>query len=241
MLHGEEWWAGYALAEGKASLISLNAMYAQPGYPKNCYTLTTTVSNHVEKFINEINPLIEKVLNEVGCKEGFAWVQVMLDEDGHFYIIEMGYRLTGEMIFVPLKDLTGFDTIKWLFDIATGVKHTASDLPLPQTKAFEKCACAMELWTDKKGRVSTIKGWDKIAAHPKIKVETLNHIGSEVAQYRPFGNVLMTAETIEELCDLIETVNTEVQVINEKGEDMIIKYRDFDYLRKIYHEGLEGK
>lgn len=240
MLHGEEWWAGYALADGEISLMSLNGMYAQPGEPKNCYTLTTTVSDNVEKFIEEINPKIIEVLKAVGCKEGFAWVQVMLDEDGHFYIIEMGYRLTGEMIFVPLTSLIGFDTIAWLVDYASGKKHTPDMLPAPQTKAFRRCTCAMELWTNRAGIISEIIGWDELAKHPGIKVETLNSIGSKLEKYRPFGNVMFTCDTIDELCDTIDLVNKKVKILDPDGVDMIIKYTDFDYLKKIYENGIKG-
>lgn len=238
MLHGEEWWAGYALADGHISLMSLNGMYAQPGEPKNCYTLTTTVSDHIEKFIHEINPKIVEVLKSVGCKEGFAWVQVMLDEDGHFYIIEMGYRLTGEMIFIPLRELIGFDTVAWLVDYALGKKHTPDMLPEPQTKAFKRCTCAMELWTNREGVISQISGWDEISKHPCIKVETLNAVGSKLAKYRPFGNVMFTCNSIDELCDTIDMVNKTVKVFDSEGNDMIIKYTDFDYLKKIYYKGV---
>ena len=56
MLHGEEWYSSYAFSNGEPRLLALNAMYAQPGEPKFCYTVTTTVSNHVEQYIREINP-----------------------------------------------------------------------------------------------------------------------------------------------------------------------------------------
>lgn len=240
MLHGEEWWAGYALAEGEIRLMSLNGMYAQPGEPKNCYTLTSTVSDHVEQFIKDINPKIIEVLKAVGCREGFAWVQVMLDEDGHFYIIEMGYRLTGEGIFIPLRKLIGFDTIAWLVDYAMGKKHTPTELPQSQSKAFERCTCAMELCTNRAGVIKDIIGWNKIATHPSIEVETMQFVGAKLAKYRPFGIVLFTCDTIDEMCELIDLVNREVKVLDENGIDMIIKYTDFDYLKKVYERGING-
>lgn len=240
MLHGREWWAGYALADGEVSLLSLNGMYAQPGEPANCYTLTTTVSDKVNKFIFEINPKIEEVLKAVGCREGFAWVQLMLDEDGKFYIIEMGYRLTGEEIFIPLTQLINFDTIKWLADIAFGIKHKREDLPLPQIKAFNGCSCAMHLWSNKEGIIDTIIGWDELENDPRIQVETLHDIGDILPKYRSFGNVLFTTDTIEELCELITLVNNKVKILNPEGEDMIIKYTNFDYLKKVYEDGLNG-
>lgn len=241
MLHGEEWWAGYALAEGKASLISLNAMYAQPGYPKNCYSLTTSVSSHVNQFIDEVNPLIERLLSEIGCNEGFAWVQLMLDEDGAFYIIEMGYRLTGEMLFMMFKNLCGFDTIKWLVDYARGIKHTTEDLPKPQTKAFKNCITAVELWAHTDGEINKMTGFNEISRLQNVYVETLKQIGDNIAKYRPLGNIVFFSQDIEELCDMIQIINDKVHVYNENGDDVIIKYTDFDVLRKMYQDGLAGK
>ena len=135
MLRGEEWYGVYALADGQVSLLGLCAMYAEPGFPKFCYSITSTLSNHVEDFCREINPHIENVLKAVGCREGYAWTQAMLDEDGHFYILEMGYRLDGDMMFVPFKDLLGFDTIAWIVDYALGKRNDPAQLPPSQQKA----------------------------------------------------------------------------------------------------------
>ena len=54
-------------------------------------------------------------------------------------------------------------------------------------------------------------------------------------------NISFTTDTIEEMCELIDKVNKEVAFYNEKGEDTVIKYTDFDYLKRVYAEGLAGK
>lgn len=240
MLHGEEWYSTYAIANGEISMLALNAMYAQPGEPKNCYTITTTASQYVEKYIEEINPKIIELLQKVGCTDGIAWVQVMLDEDGHFYIIEMGYRMDGEMMFIPYREVCNFDTIKWLVDTALGIEHTAEDLPLPQTKAFTACATGMELWTNKEGTIVEMNGFDEMAKVPGVFVETLKQVGDKALKYRPVGVITFATEDCEEMCRLIDMVNKTVSVINEHGEDVIIKYTDFDYLREVYKKGLAG-
>lgn len=241
MLHGEEWYSSYAFSNGEPRLLALNAMYAQPGEPKNCYTITTTVSNHVEQYIREINPYIIEVLKKVGCTEGYAWVQAMLDEDGHFYIIEMGYRLDGDMMFVPYKDMLGYDVVKELVDLACGKKSDINELPPNQEKAFTKCGVGMELWTNKDGILTEIIGLDEVAKVPGVFVETLHQIGDTIALHRPLANVCFTTDTIEEMCDMIDMVNKKVKFLNEKGEDTVIKYTDFGYLKQVYKEGLEGK
>ena len=240
MLHGDEWYSSYAIADGKISLLALNAMYCQPGEPKNCYTVTTNVTNHIEQFIREINPKIEEVLKAVGCKEGYAWTQAMLDEDGKFYIIEMGYRLDGDHAFKYTNAIHGMDIIKDLVDFALGEKKHVT-LPPPQQHAFSKCGCGLELWTNKDGILTEIRGLDVMRNTKGVFVECLHDIGDKIIKYRPLCNISFTTDTIDEMCELIDKVNREVAFINERGEDTVIKYTDFDFLHKVYQEGLEGK
>lgn len=239
MITGEEWYASYALADGNVALIALNAMYSQPGEPKNCYTVTTTVSNHIHQFIKEINPKIEEVLNAVGCKEGYVWVQVMRDVDGKFYIIEMGYRLDGDMIYIPYKDTCGFDTVKFMVDYACGVRHTVADLPKPQTGAFDKCGTSIMLWTNKSGIIKKVEGFDKLAEIPGIELDGLPNVGDSVTPYHSIGNIMFTSRNVDEMCDMIALINETVSVINEEGEDVIIRFTDFELLRRMYKEGLD--
>lgn len=241
MLHGEEWYSSYCFIDGEPRFMALNAMYAQPGEPKFCYTITTTVSNHVEQYIKEINPYILEVLKKVGCKEGYAWVQAMLDEDGHFYILEMGYRLDGDLMTIPYRDLLGYDVVHSLVDFALGKTLSINDLPPNQEHAFTKTATGVTLFTNKGGIIKEFVGYDEIAKIPGVFVENLNKIGEELHPYTSAGMITFSTDGIEDMCKIIDSINKTVKCINEKGEDMIIKYTDFDYLKKVYYEGLEGK
>lgn len=241
MLDGEEWYSSYAIAEGEASLLALNAMYAEPGEPKNCYTITTTVSRYVEKYIREINPYITKLLKEVGCTDGVAWVQVMLDKDGNFYIIEMGYRMDGEKMFTIYDGVIGFDAVKWIVEASLGMKHKSEELPAPQEKAFTKCATGMMLWTNKSGIITEIQGIDEIRKIPGVVVKMNKDIGDKISRYSAAGIITFNTDEIEETCQIINDINQKIHIFNEHGEDVIIKYTDFDYLREVYELGLAGK
>ena len=242
MLHGEEWYGTYALADGKVSLLGLCAMYAEPGYPKFCYSITSTLSNHVEDFCREINPHIERVLQEVGCREGYAWTQAMLDEDGHFYIIEMGYRLDGDMMYVPFKDLLGFDTVAWIVDYALGEKNDPKLLPPSQEKAFKRVATSYMLWTNELGgTIGAIEGLDEVKSWPGVTVDSLAAPGDPIRPYGPLGCILFTTENVEDMIEMIRKINDTVRITNTDGKNVLIYYTDFDYLRGVYREGLEGK
>lgn len=239
MIIGEEWYASYALAKGHISLIALNAMYSQPGEPKNCYTVTTTVSNHIRQFLEEINPKIEEVLKAVGCKEGYTWVQVMRDLDQKFYIIEMGYRLDGDMIYIPYKDVCGFDTVKFMVDYACGVIHEKEHLPRPQSGPYAKCGTSIMLWTHKDGIIKEINGLDELKKIPGVELDAMPRIGDTVTKYHAIGNIMFTSDSVDEMCDTIDFINRTISIKNELNEDVIIRFTDFDTLKRANNEGLK--
>ena len=238
MLKGREWYSYYALADGAVHQIGLIAMEAQPGQLKNLYSLSTTVTDNVERFMSEINPKIEEVLHSVGCREGIAWVQVMLDEDDHFYIIEMGYRMTGDRPEMAFPNLNGFDSIKWLVDYARGIKHSEADLPPVQLHSYKNCCCGYSLWTHKSGILTEMKGFDEICRIPGVRFYTQHHIGENFPIHRPLGVVGIYADTIDEFCEKIDRVNKTISILDEHGEDVIIRYKDFDALKERYYNGL---
>lgn len=240
MLHGKEWYGYYALANGESSQIALIAMEAEPGQLKNLYSLSTTVTDDVERYMTEINPVIKKVLKEVGCKEGIAWVQVMLDEDDHFYIIEMGYRLPGDVPFFTFPNVMGFDSVKWLVDYSMGKKYTCEDLPKEQVSAYKKCGTGYSLWTHKAGKIKEFKGFDEILKIPGVDFHTLYHVGDSFVLHRPLGVISVSADNIDEFCSKIEQINKTISIIDEEDEDVIIRYTDFNYLKETYNRGINA-
>ena len=148
----------YAIANGEIRLIALNGMYAQPGEEKNLYSLTTTVSDNVERFVQEINPQIESLLKGLECKEGIAWVQEMLDDDNNFYVIEMGYRLPGDMTFIQYEKMMSFDTIKWLVDYALGKKHSVEIYQYLKLEHLKNVVVHIIYGFPRKGILKSIEG-----------------------------------------------------------------------------------
>lgn len=240
MLHGEEWWSAYAIADGEIRLLALTSMLSQTGEPKNCYSITTTVSNHVEQFIKVVNPKIEAVLKAIGCKEGYVWVQLMLDEDGQFYILEMGYRFDGSMMFLPFKQVCGYDAIKAHVDYARGLK-TKYMLPKSQEHAFVKCGTGYMLWTNKGGLIKDIHGVDQVREMPGVNVHIAGMIGDEIEPYHTIGCITFANENVEGMIRTIDKINKTLKIIIDDGSDAFVRYTDYDYLRTLYNEGLEGK
>lgn len=241
MLKGREWYAYYVLADGVASQVCLNAMEAEPGELKNLYSLTTSVAGCVERFMEEINPKIERLLGAVGCREGIAWVQVMLDEDDRFYVIEMGYRLPGDMPFVAYPHLFGFDSVKWIVDCARGIRHDPSELPPAQKGPYSACGCGYSLWTKRAGVIGRMGGISEALEIPGVSFHSLYQVGDSFAAHRPVGVFGVSADGIGDFCEKLRRINELVTVEDADGEDVLIRYTDFAHLVETYGDGCQAR
>ena len=228
--------AYYALVKGEASLVSLFSDLAQPGTPNNCYAVNSTACDKLDVYLKEVDPYFRQALKLGGMKDGVCWIELILDEDGHFYVIEMGYRMSGDMMAIPIKDVTGFNSYKWLVDYALGAKYTVNDLPVSQTKLYEDCGCAYILWsTNKQGKIHHIEGLDEILAEEGVHLAPNVYNGDNFVAHQYLLTFTFTGKDVDYVCNQIDKINKTIKVIDEDGEDVAMRFTDFDELRRIYY------
>lgn len=175
------------------------------------------------------------MLKNEGMKEGICWIELILDKDGHFYALDMGYRMTGDMMAIPIMDVYGFNSYRWMVEIAAGIKHKKEDLPLLKSDKPAKCGCSYILWSNNKpGTVAEIVGLEDILKDENIILTTDVKIGSKYKAYQYLLTFSFTCDDVETVCQTIEKIN-HVKVLNTEGVDVSIHFSDFDKLRKIYY------
>lgn len=232
-LIGQEYFAYYAMADGQVSFLGMGAMCSQPGYPYNCYVVGSSHSKEFYHYRDEINDKLIELLKSMDCKEGYAWFELILDQDGHFYVLEMGYRLAGTLTFLSQKDVTGFDPIKWIVDISLGVKHTERDLPVSATEPYEGIYSYYSIWNKNAGTVGEIKGIDVLERIPGMYVSFVAKEGDTYEQYRHIGTVVFSAKGMDELIEKMELIRTTLVVNNEDGESMPIYFTNYAHLLEV--------
>lgn len=240
MLHGVEYTAYYAMAAGEASLLALVPEFSQPGYPENCYCMMTSATNRLKYYVSNVEPQVKKMLKASGCHDGVCWIQLFLDEDGGFYAIEMGFRLSGDMFMVPMKQTIGFDALAWQLDIALGIKHTPQDLPVSVTEVPEKCICSYILWSHSEGRVKEIIGLEEIAELPHMYIRPITQVEKKFVQYQYMEVFVFPSDNYQQMIATIEKINKTVRILDEDGNDALIYFDNFDAVRRIAEEGLQG-
>lgn len=65
MLSGVELFSYYALANGDASFLSLGTRLPQPGEPKFCYSMNTTINRFTSKYLEEMDASVITMLKEL--------------------------------------------------------------------------------------------------------------------------------------------------------------------------------
>ena len=233
-LHGQEVGACYAMADGEIRLVGVISMNSQPGMPTNCYSISTTVSPYVKKYVDEMNDYVVAAIKKVGCKNGYGWVETILDEDGHFYLLEMGYRLSGDMTFISLRSVANYDALGWIVDYARGKKRDASELPKTQSGPYEKAGCVYMLWANHSGNIGKYVGLEKVQElYPDAVIDFLKYPGDHVEQYMPIGEICFAADDCNKMCEILDQINGIISIPDENGDEMAIKYTDFDHLKSL--------
>lgn len=238
-LHGPEYAVNYVMADGEIRLHFFSAEHHQPGELANLYSVIATTSYHLKQYIEEVNDKVIAAFKEAGCRDGVAWVETMLDDDGHFYLLEMGYRYGGEVVNSAYRHICGFDSIDWMVEIACGVKHTAEDLPAPLTDCKRGIGTAYMLFAQRDDVVKSIEGLDEISKLPGVYLDIPKREGGNVRYHATMGNIHIATKDVEELCNTIDCINRTLKIKNADGQDMFIYYTNLDELREEYYNGLK--
>ena len=238
-LHGKEYNVHYVLADGHARLLYFSATHHQPGEPDNLYSFKCTTSEHLKQYIDEVNDKAIAVIQKAECREGIVWFDCMRDDDGHFYLLEMGYRFGGVMTYLPYERVTGFNTVKWMLECALGVRHSEADMPPALDRALTGCAASYNLFAKEDGVVRRIEGLDRVEALPGVFVDIPKRENNPVRRRACMGLLGIYGKDIEEVCARLKEVNSLLYTRNDAGENMFVKFDDYDALREEYDAGLK--
>lgn len=236
-LNGPEYTAYFLVADGEVELSYYTSAHHQPGTPHNLYTLEYITACHLKQFLEEVNESIKNVFKKAGCTNGVAWIECMYDQDGHFYVLEMGYRLAGPVLYVMHEKISGFNTIRWMIECALGVKHTKKDLPT-KLPVYKECVASYDLFTCCEGVIETIEGLEEVKALPNVVIDIPKREGGSVRYHANMGVIRIYGKNFENMRNTVEKINSTLFIKNAQGENMFIKYDDFEGIRIEYEEGL---
>lgn len=238
-LHGPEFAAHYVIAEGEARLLYFGSEHHQPGQRNNLYSLVYTTSAHLKQYLEEVNDSVIEVFRRAGCKDGIAWVECIRDDDGHFYLFEMGYRFGATMLYTWYEKVLGFNSIRWMIECAQGKKHTVEDLPMGLSQFYPSTSASYHLFSKYAGQVVSTRGLDIIGKMPNVIIDIPKRGGHSVPAVSCIGIIRIYGENCNHLCDTIAAINEHLRIEDKNGDNMIIFFDDYNSLKEEYDLGLK--
>ncbi|MBQ8797169.1 MAG: ATP-grasp domain-containing protein, partial [Oscillospiraceae bacterium] len=181
---GEIFAVRYMLCNGEAYPYFLQDSYVvDQGSGKGLITtFTYSPSKRSQYYMEHMDANVRKMFAGMGLKDGTAFVQA-LPYKGKIYFHEMGYRLSGGMVFRLTEPLTGIHDIKIMLRAAVGGEVlTGDEITNIDLSCSGKFGCYLMVPLCA-GTIGRIEGLDKVKAHKAIlDVLQYYHEGDTVEQ-----------------------------------------------------------
>jgi biotin carboxylase len=229
-LHGPEWVVNYIIENGEARLLYFGRELHQHGFAANNYSMITTSSNGLRQWNKEVDASIKALFKSVGFDNGVVWFETIRDDDGKFYLIEPGYRFSSESLYSLYEKVNGFNTTKWFIECALGIKHDFSKLPVQLTEYHPQCVGGYHLFACRGGIIAKIEGLDVLEKMENVVIDLPKREGGKVINKVCMGLIKIYGNTVEELVDTLQKINSVFFMRDDAGENMFIRYTDYQDL-----------
>lgn len=230
-VHGDEFTAHYTIVNGKGSLSCVDNRY--PVAVHEGMVTTIPVARiypclYLDEYLKQVNPSMLKLCENIGVKNAIIFIQGMYDSEKNcFHIFEAGLRSAAEAPYRFLSRINNVNAMNVLVDHVLSAKSDYN--PEHENPWMSGKCCGIVSFVAKGGVVGRIIGLEEA-------VEAKSSVVAYESRY-PVGSVTPDGDTLRQLmirfvmiCDSreqmakdIEYLNQHITVLNDNGEDMVIK------------------
>lgn len=224
---GVELCAVYTISDGKISLSCLNDKYVcdDPIASTLC-NVVLTPSKHYDLYVRTVDTGIRGVLKDFGATNGVANFQFIVDGEG-IKAFEMGFRVNGNDDFKVISRNNGLDFMKMLIHYSiTG--EMGDDLTRDDPR-FKRYTCTLCQYL----HGGTIAKIECEALRENAHIEDVTILKKPGAVVVEDGTnrqkamlVKMSADTLEEICALIDAAQQSIAITDTEGKSMLLKAFD---------------
>lgn len=226
--NGELFGVRYILKDGEAyPYLTMDTYVADPVNRTSLISaFTCAPSKYTDYYMKNMDMSVRKMLKGMGLKNGVAFIQ-SLPLDGKIYFHEMGYRLSGGMLFKLTEPLMDINDMKMMIHFALSGEMGQEEKIKKLDVTKPKCIGAQLMIPLNKGTIGKIIGTDKIKENKMVRDyiqyyevgDTIEekHIGT-LGQH--FGRITFLAETHEQVKETIEYFQKNIEIYDTNGKKM---------------------
>ena len=200
----------------------------QPGLARVCLG-GTYPSKHMDEYFSRMHKNALRMFKEIGIKNGVLMLSAFY-ENGEFYVYDTGFRLQGEAPHFIIKHIQGFDQREMLIRFALTGSEGDFDLEEKDDTMLRGKQAATIWFLSKAGKIAKIEGLDKLADDKRVItiVQRFNE-GDEVkdewigTEKQVFARLYLCTDTKEQMKDAINEYQEKVKVMDDKGNNLLLK------------------
>lgn len=225
---GEIFSVRYMLKDGEAYPYFLMDTYvADPVTRKSLISaFTYAPSKYFDYYMENMDKNVRKMLKGMGLKNGTAFIQ-SLPCDGKIYFHEMGYRLSGGMIFKLTEPTAHINDMKMMIRCALGEEiFTDEEIKKVDVTCKDKKAAQLMVPLNA-GTIGEIIGLEEVKKIPCISdFIQYYHVGGTVEERfigtlgQHFGRFSFIAATSEEIYEAVEKIQKTLVIKDTNGNEM---------------------
>lgn len=225
---GEIFCVRYMIKDGEAYPYFLMDTYVvDPVTRKSLISaFTYAPSKYLDYYMENMDKNVRKMLKGMGLKNGTAFIQ-SLPCDGKIYFHEMGFRLSGGMIFKLTEPTAHINDMKMMIKYALGEEiFTDEEISKVDITCADKKAAQLMVPL-RVGTIGEIEGLEEVKKIDCISdfIQYYN-VGSTVEERfigtlaQHFGRITMIAKTSEEIFAAVEKIQKTLVIKDTDGKVM---------------------
>lgn len=230
---GELFSVRYMLKDGEAYPYFLMDTYvADPVHRTSLISgYTHAPSKYSKYYLENMDSKVRKMLKGMGLKNGTAFIQ-SLPYEGKIYFHEMGYRLSGGMIFKLTNPLSHVHDMKMMLRFAVGGESiTEEEIGAIDVSCGGRIGGQL-MMPLKVGTIGKIEGVERIKENKNV-VDFLQYykVGDSIEQKvigtlgQHFGRITFIVDSQEEEIELIRYFQEKVRIYDTNGNLMnVLKF-----------------
>ena len=230
-LKGTEISAIYTIVDGKSSLSCLNDKYISEDQDSKGFLCTFVIapSKFLKQYYEQVDPKVKEMLKAIGAENGVATFQMMACNEG-IYIFEMGYRINGNNDFTIIEKENGLNYCHMLINYSlTGSMGDDLEKDNPFFKKYHGTFVVLlhagKITKLDYEELKGIKGIEDIYFTKQLG----DVVSDRATNVHKSGMIKFSAETIDEVKQLVHFIQTHLHIEDEYGNNML--FEEFDTSR----------
>lgn len=216
----------YTLQDGEVSLSTVNDSYIHKAPGVGAATCGSIYpSKYTDFYIENIDPLFKVMFKEMGFKNGSLFVQGFTNGQ-EFYVIEMGYRLSGGRHYIWTEYENKSSSIKQLIHFA--LTGSMADYRIKdRDNANFKHLCGRVYVLGREAEIAKIEGVEAIKSRPEVvDMLMLKHVGDTIGKDGTSGQQIaiinFVVNDIQEFDSFVNYIGSTMKIYDFDGNNLVI-------------------